>query len=109
MFDFIKKLFGSKQYNCKCDCTEDSPFVYSRKDYEIIVPKDIAMKLKEEALTISATKYNGKPSCVQMFKIVDGKAKYVGTLKTYMNVKSFKDNNVCNFSRENLIYREKEN
>ena len=41
-----------------------------------------------------------------MFKVVEGKSKYIGTLKTYMNVKSFKDGNVCNFNRNNLIYRE---
>ena len=112
MFGFIKKLFGKKDKcccehcNCKRNSVEDLPFVYSRKGYEIIVPQDIAMKLKEEALTLSATKYNDKPSCVQMFKVVEGKSKYIGTLKAYMNVKSFKDGNVCNFNRNNLIYRE---
>ena len=109
MFGFIKKLFGKKDKccceHCNCNSVEDLPFVYSRKGYEIIVPQDIAAKFKEEALTVSATKYNNKPSCVQIFKTVEGKSKYVGTLKDYMNVESFKDGNVCNFNRNNLIYR----
>lgn len=110
MFDFIKKLFGFKT---KCDCkynsldiVKDLTITYSRKGYEIILPVNIATELKENRLTLSATKYNNKPSCVQMFKVIEGKSKYIGTLKTYMNVKSFKDGNVCNFNRNNLIYRE---
>lgn len=112
MFGFIKKLFGKKDKcccehcNCKHNSVEDLSFVYSRKGYEIILPVDIATELEENGLTLSATKYNNKPSCVQMFKVVEGKSKYIGTLKTYMNVKSFKDGNVCNFNRNNLIYRE---
>lgn len=115
MFDFIKKLFGFKtECNCGCcsckcdgpDIAKDLTITYSRKGYEIILPVDIATELEENGLTLSATKYNDKPSCVQMFKVVEGKSKYIGTLKTYMNVKSFKDGNVCNFNRNNLIYRE---
>jgi len=122
MLEFLKKLLriGEKCYCegiCHCkkitcdgpDLEEDFDETITRKDYKITIPYSINAELKKEGISISATKYNGKPSCVQMFKVVDGKVKYIGTLKTYMNVKSFKDNNVCNFSRENLIYKEKEN
>lgn len=114
MFEFFKKLFGIEDKCCCEHCNCDGPTIeeniyLNRKDYRIIIPQDIALELKNEGISISATKYNGNPSCVQMFKVIDGKPKYISTLKAYMNIKSFKDGNVCNFSRKNLIYKEKEN
>lgn len=122
MLEFLKKLLGIKEKCCcegTCNCKkitcdgpdleEDFDEVIVRKDYQITIPYSIKVQLKNEDISISATKYNGNPSCVQMFKVIDGKPKYISTLKAYMNVKSFKDGNVCNFSRKNLIYKEKEN
>lgn len=114
MLEFFKKLFGIEdksccKYHCCCDGPNDKEItnaVINRKEYSIILPNDIKAELEAENISISATKYKGKPSCVQMFKTIDGKCEYLGTLKARMSVKSFKDGNVCNFSRENLIYRE---
>ena len=108
MFNFLKKFFNFNNCHCnKCNCTElkELNTIISRKDYKIVLPVDIYNVLKENKLSISATKYKGKTSCVQMFETINGKSKYKGTLKTYMNVKSFIDGNVCNFSRDNLIYK----
>lgn len=112
MIEFLKKLLGIKEksqnYTYDGPALEDFNKVITRKDYKIILPYDIEKKLEEDNIFISATKYKGKPSCVQMFRIVNNKSKYVGTLKTFMNVKSFKDGNVCNFSHDNLIYKNEE-
>ena len=110
MLEFFKKLFGIENKCCCGHCNYDGPAVeeniyLNRKDYRIIIPQDIALELEKAKLSISATKHNGKTSCVQMFKTIAGKSKYKGTLKDYMNVKSFKDGDVCNFSRNNLIYK----
>lgn len=113
MFDFIKNLFKNNKCCCKAECNfkfdgpdvkEYGDVVIIRRNYEITLPIDIDNKLNEENISISLTKYNNKPSCVQLFKKVNNKSKYIGTLKSYMNVKSFKDGNICNFSRDNLIF-----
>ena len=111
MLNFLKRIFGI-QDKCCCEyCHCDGPAIeentfLNRKGYRIIIPQDIASELEKKKLSISATKHNGKASCVQMFETIAGKSKYKGTLKDYMNVKSFKDGDVCNFSRNNLIYKE---
>ena len=116
MLNFIKWLFGIKEKCCcEYDCTccknnlneeEDFNEIIERNNYTIILPYSIKNELDKKGYLISAKMYKGKPSCIQMFKRVDGKSVYAGTLKNYMNVKSFKDNNICNFSEENLIYKE---
>ena len=80
--------------------------IIKRNTYTIILPHDIKEELDRKRYLISAKMYKGKPSCIQMFKHIDGNSMYIGTLKSYMNVKSFKDGNICNFSKENLIYNE---
>lgn len=111
MFNFIKNLFKSNKCCCesKCKCNsqdikESLDIVITRRNQDIILPYDIEDKLKKENISISVTKYKGKPSCVQLSKVINGKSKYCGTLKAYMNVKEFKDGDVCNFSRNNLIF-----
>lgn len=114
MLNFIKWLFGIKEKCCcECDCTccknnsgkDDFNEIIKRANYTIILPNSIKRKLDEEGYLISAKMYNNKPSCVQMFKRIDGKSVYAGTLKSYMNIESFKDGDICNFSKENLIYK----
>lgn len=119
MFTFLKKLFGFKTECCckHCNCQESKmikadfiPYpniekVYNRCGFDIRVPMDIAGELDAKGYCISLTKYKGQPSCVQLSKAVEGKSKYVGTLKNFMHVESFKDGNVCNFNYSNLIYK----
>ena len=119
MFTFLKKLFDFK-IECHCkyrNCQESKtiktnkvPYpniekVYQRCGFEIKVPMDIAGELDAKRYCISLTKYKGQPSCVQLSKVIDGKSTYIGTLKNFMNVQSFKDGNVCNFNYNNLIYK----
>lgn len=115
MFKFLKNLFSfNKKCYCECNCKccqdnlnekEDFDEIIERNNYTIILPYSIKNELDRKGYLISAKMYKGKPSCIQMFKHADGKSIYAGTLKNYMNVKSFKDNNVCNFSKKNLIYK----
>ena len=119
MFTFLKKLFGfNAECNCKCcHCNESKkteanwvPYpniekVYQRCGFEIKVPMDVAGELDAKGYCISLTKYKGQPSCVQLSKVINGKSTYVGTLKNFMNVQSFKDGNVCNFNYNNLNFK----
>jgi len=111
MFNFLKKIFDTKEEKCCCDCCKADFIpvankVYTRCGCNVIVPIDVARELDNNHYCISVSKYKGKPSCVQMFKTIDGKCKYTGTLKAYMNVKNFKDGNVCNFDFTNIIENE---
>lgn len=119
MFNFLKKLFGFGTCNCHCcKCNDESkqikadwiPYpniekVYNRCGFDIRVPIDVAGELDAKGYCVSLTKYKGKPSCVQLSKVIDGKNKYIGTLKNYMNVESFKDRDVCNFNYNNLTFK----
>ena len=121
MFNFIKRLFGFEtKCDCKCcNCKESRivqadwvPYpnvekVYTRCGFDIRIPMNIAGELDAKGYCISLTKYKGKPSCVQLSKVINGKSTYIGTLKNYMNVESFKDGNICNFNYNNLIYKNK--
>lgn len=121
MFTFLKKLFGFDTKCCckHCNCKESKivkadwiPYpniekVYNRCGFEIKVPMDVAGELDAKGYCVSVTKYKGKPSCVQLSKVIDGKSTYVGTLKSFMNVESFKDGNVCNFNYNNLVIKNK--
>lgn len=119
MFNFLKKLFGFGTCNCHCCTCNDKPKqvkadwipypniekVYNRCGFDIRVPIDVAGELDAKGYCVSLTKYKGKPSCVQLSKVIDGKNKYIGTLKNYMNVESFKDRDVCNFNYNNLTFK----
>lgn len=86
------KLFGKKE----------SLTTIVRRGFEIILPIEIYNALAIEKVFISVVLYKGKPSCIQLCKNIEGKAVYVGTLKDYMKVKSFKDGNNCNFAYSNI-------
>lgn len=74
-----------------------------RRDTKIVLPSSVYKTLKSQGIDISLVKSKGKPSCVQLTSYNGGKQIYHGTLKAYMNVKSFKDGNICNFRANNLI------
>lgn len=76
-----------------------------KHDFPIVIPHKIYVELETKGYTISL-KLNNRtklPSCIQLNKHIDGKTKYIGTLKSYIGVKEFKDGNVCNFHKSNLI------
>ena len=101
MFGWLSFLFKSNK-----KAMDNENIVLQYKDYSVILPKDVYMDLKSKNICINAVKYKGKPSCIQLNRSINGKTEYMGTLKNFMNVKSFKDKNVCNFDRNNLIYKE---
>lgn len=91
----IFKLFKRK--------TKEEYATLLKKDNVITLPFKVYNELVNNGYTISLKLNKGKPSCVQLNKHIDGKTKYIGTLKSYMGVKNFKDGNVCNFHKSNLI------
>lgn len=74
--------------------------VINRCGCDIILPKKMYKDLQEEGYTLSVVKHNKKPSSVQVMKA----GKYVGTLKSLYGIESFKDGNVCNFKKRNLVF-----
>lgn len=81
--------------------------IITRKGYNIVLPFKIYMQIINDGCRIDLTLYKGKPSCVQINKQVGKKLKYICTLKSLMNVKSFRDHNICNFSYNNIIVKDK--
>ena len=90
MFDFFNKYI-----------------IITRRDVAIRLPRKIYKELKAKGIDISLvkTKTNNKPSCVQLTSYLNGKQIYHGTLKAYMNVKKFKNGDVCDFHKNNLILK----
>lgn len=120
MFGFLKKWLGRKECNCgHCTCGKSTKIeadwiplsekVFIKSGFEIRIPLEVAQKLEDLGYSLSVSKYKGQVSCVHLYKMVNGTSVYAGTLKKFMNVKSFKDGNVCNFSHENIVVKEKEN
>jgi len=105
LLSWFKNLFKNSK---KC-CSEASEAKYTtitRRGYDIIIPTETYDKLLALNYTFGLTLYKGKPSSVQLSVTEDGKQKYKGTLKDWLNVKSFKDGNVCNFKLENIVEKE---
>lgn len=102
MFSWIKNLFVKKEES------KEEYSVVLRRGYEIILPRSFynMCEKNDYSLSIVFDKKN-KPTSVQVTKIKDGSRTYVGTVKKMLNVKRFKDKNVCNFSKENLVEKEK--
>lgn len=69
-----------------------------RRGYDIVLPTDVYNKIEKKGYNVSLVinKYSGT---VQLTK----NNKYVGTLKNYMGVKSFKNGNPCDFHVSNLV------
>ena len=109
LLNWFKSLFNRSECCCNC-CNHhsvDDHVTIQRRNQDITIPLNIYKHLLGEGIRISVTfNKDKKSSTVQLSKIVDGKQKYVGTLKKYMNVKSFKDGNVYNFHKNNIVVKE---
>lgn len=105
MFKWLKNLFKKQ---CKCNCCkikEPELITIGRRGFQITLEKEKYEFFKNNGYSLSITTYKGQPSCVQL-KHRNKEAKktvYVATLKEWLDVKSFKDGNVCNFDPKNLI------
>lgn len=77
----------------------------NRRGYTICLPKKVYDILTAKHIDISLVISKGKPSCVQLTSYTKGKQTYHGTLKKYMGVKGFKNGNVCDFRRKNIIMK----
>lgn len=75
-----------------------------RRGVTITLPNRIYKKLEKESLhiTVLFSNVSGNPTCVQLF---NKDSKYCGTLKNYMGIKGFKNKNVCDFRKSNLIFK----
>lgn len=73
--------------------------------FKIKMTEALSKRLKKEDLHLSVVKSGGKPTSVQMMRRVDGKLVYAGTLKQLLEVKKFKNGNVCDFTPSNLIFK----
>ena len=104
MFSWVKNLF------CKKEEPKEEYHVIVKRGHEIILPKQFYDMCKENKynLGIIYDKCN-KPTSIQVTCIRDGERIYVGTVKRMLNVAKFKDKNVCNFSKENIVVKENKN
>lgn len=100
LFEWFKQLVHKITSNKKI-------VIIKRKGYNIVLPFNIYAQIIKNGYRLDLTLYKGKPSCVQINEQINGKLKYICTLKNKMNVKGFKDHNVCNFSYDNLILKDK--
>lgn len=96
MFNLLK-IFTKK--------ADDKYITIKNRGFNIILSLTTYNELKDQGYTISIV-LNPKtklPTCIQLNKYVNGKTKYYGTLKSKLKVKGFKDGNICNFHKSNLI------
>lgn len=107
--NWFKSLFSKKQCHCCC-CHkhEDVPVIYTRRGFDIKLSKVTADDIESQGLLIALAIYKGQPSSVQVTKYVNGKTEYVGTLKKFLNVKSFKNGDILDFTLDNLIFNTQE-
>lgn len=73
----------------------------NRRGCEITLYKKDLDLLTKKGYYISLVKKNNKPCTVQL---LDKNNAYAGTLKSFYGATGFKDGNVCNFKKSNLIY-----
>jgi len=102
LLEFLYNLINKKDTDSTCYIS------ITRRGYDIVLDADVYESLTADKITISlvlASKTK-KPCCVQLNKTVNGKQTYKGTLKSYLNVKGFKDGNICNFKYDNLILKD---
>lgn len=82
-----------------------------RRGYEITLPKSVIKYCNTNNYRIMLVKNTkNQPSSVQVvkakynYKTKTNTLEYIGTVKKMLNVKTFKDNNPCNFKKSNLIF-----
>ena len=104
IFSILKNIFSKKEVS------KEEYSVVVRRGYEIILPRSFynTCKEKDYSLSIVINKKN-KQTSVQVSQVKEGKRIYVGTVKKMLNISKFKDKNVWNFSKENIIEKEIEN
>ena len=110
ILNWFKSFFNKKLDTCSCCCNNkvDEHVVLVRKNGTVVLPTTVYNAILSEGYNIGIVCKNkdGKkvPATVQLNKTnQEGKSIYCGTLKDYMNIKSFKDHNVCNFHLNNII------
>lgn len=104
IFSFFKNLF------LKHEKPKEEYSVVLRRGYEIILPKSFYHMCKEKDYSLSVVfDKKNKPTSVQVSQVKEGKRIYVGTVKKMLNISKFKDKNVCNFSKENIVEKEIKN
>ena len=107
MLSWFKSLFIKKKDNFSSLKASEVKYVtIKRRKYDIIIPENCYNTLTSLGYTFSLTLFKGKPSSVQLFITKNKKQKYRGTLKDWLDVKAFKDGNVCNFKFDNVIKKE---
>lgn len=82
---------------------EPESIVLYRRGYPIFIQVKHSEMLKKKKQYISLVLAKGKPACVQVTTVVNGKNTYVSSLKKMLGVKSFVNGNVCDFRKSNII------
>lgn len=95
MFEYFKNFIKKGQ--------EPESVVLYRRGYPIFIQDKHLEMLKKKKQYISLVLAKGKPSCVQVTTIVNGKNTYVSSLKKMLGVKSFVNGNVCDFRKSNIM------
>lgn len=104
MFSWLKNLFSKKEK------PKEVYHVLVRRGHEIILPREFYDTCEKNNYSFSVVfDKSNRPTSVQVTHIVDGKRTYIGTVKKMLNVAKFKDKNVCNFSKENIVEKEIKN
>lgn len=80
----------------------DSVVLY-RRGYPIFIQVKHSEMLKKKKQYIGLVLAKGKPACVQVTTVVNGKNTYVSSLKKMLGVKSFVNGNVCDFRKSNIM------
>lgn len=95
MFEYFKNFIKKGQ--------DPKSVVLYRRGYPIFIQDKHLEMLKKKKQYISLVLAKGKPSCVQVTTIVNGKNTYVSSLKKMLGVKSFVNGNVCDFRKSNIM------
>ena len=70
----------------------------TRRNTEIVLPVDVYTKIQKKGYNVSLVK-TGNSATVQLTK----DNKYISTLKSFMKVSGFKNGDVCDFHKTNII------
>lgn len=101
-----KTSLKTKTSSSTSSYTRANGYIYKKVGTEtFIVPKEVFETLKKNKQYISFVKKpNGRVLTVQ---ITDANHRYIGTLKAYMGVSTFKNGTVTDFRKKNLVFAEK--
>lgn len=102
IFSILKNIFSKKEVS------KEEYVIIVRRGYDVILPRDFYDMCKEKgySITIVFTK-NNKPTSVQVHCFKDGERNYIGSVKKMLGVAKFKNKNVCDYTKENIIRKEK--